>query len=184
MKTARGPGTLLIHLCDGKTLSSDPPDKGGPEAGGGGQIWACPQGPRRTWVCSSFSLFPSLPRGPQLSVGLLDRDSKSTGGKGGPGLGPPSCPAPTQSPLSLDTRDQLRPLLSIHGHPASVGRPVPGASSRLPGPAWGGALARFLPKDVRVCGPALNHRYRLRSWCFIQTPKISLHFYRERRSLL
>ena len=99
-------------------------------------------------------------------------------------LGPPSCLAPTQSPLSLDTRDQLRPLLSIHGHPASVGSPVPGASSRPPGPAQGGALAHFLPKDARMCGLALNHGYRLRSWCFIQTPEISLHFYRERRSLL
>lgn len=123
---------------------------------------------------------PSLPWGPQRYAGLLDTDCKSTGGKGPP----VSCPAPTQSPLSLNTRDQLRPLLSIHGQPASMGRPVPGASSRPPGQAWSGALARFLPKDARVCGPALNHRYRLRPWCFIQTPEISPHFYRERRSLL
>ena len=131
-------------------------------------------------------LSPSLPWGPQPSAGLLDTDCRPTGGKRGTGRGPPSlsCPAHTQSPLSLDTRDQLRPLLSIHGHPASMGRPVPGASSRPPGPAQSGALTRFLPKDARVCGPALNHRYKLRSWCFIQTPKSSPHFYRERRSLL
>lgn len=87
-------------------------------------------------------LSPSLPWGPQPSAGLLDTDCRPPVGKGGTGRGPPSlsCPAPTQSPLSLDTRDQVRPLLSIHGHPASTGRPVPGASSRPPGPARSGAL--------------------------------------------
>ena len=187
---------MLIHLCGGKTWSSDRSDKGGHEAGGGARpgsqasqpcFMCCPQGPRRTWVCSSFTVFPlHCPGAPSPLLGCLTQTAGPLGGRGAQGGGPPSlsCPAPTQSPLSLDTRDQLRPLLSIHGHPASMGRPVPGASSRPPGPAQSGALTRFLPKDARVCGPALNHRYKLRPWCFIQTPKSSPHFYRERRSLL
>ena len=95
MKTARGPGTLLIHLCDGKTWSSDPPDKGGPEAGGGGQVWACPQGPRRTWVCSSFTVFTlHCPGAPSSLLGYLTETPSPLGGRGVQGWGPPHAPPP------------------------------------------------------------------------------------------
>lgn len=53
-------------------------------------------------------LFPSLPRGPQLSAELLDRDCKSTGGKGAQGRAP------------LMPRPHTEPIVSGHKGPTQA----------------------------------------------------------------
>lgn len=53
------------------------------------------------------------------------------------GRPPPPPPAPTQSPLSPEHKGPTQPAaISIHGHRASTGRPVPGASTLPCRPAW------------------------------------------------
>lgn len=185
---------MLIHLCGGKTWSSDCSDKGGHEAGGGGQTWVSgppallhvlPPRTMKDLGLQSCTVFPlHCPGAPSPLLGCLTQTAGPLGGRGAQGGGPPLSHAPpphrahclwTQGTKS----GRCSPFTgtSLHGEACARGVQPPARASSEWGP-------HFLPKDTRVCGRALNHRYRLRPWCFIQTPEISPYFYRERRSLL
>lgn len=131
MKTARGPGTLLIRLCGGKTWSSDRSDKGGHEAGGGGQTWA--SGPQPCFMrClqdhegPGFAV-PSLPWGPQCYAGLLDTDCKSTGGKG------PPMPRPHTEPIVSEHKG---PTQATALHSWATGLHGEACARGIQPPAW------------------------------------------------
>lgn len=165
-----------------------PSDKGGQGAWEEGRGRPGPQVPQPCFTCCSpgtlkdmrsqkshhrLTALPSLLGVPSPSwLRLPDTDPKSTGG-GGRAAAPPSpTPPPHRAHCLLSTRDQLRPPLSIDGHRASTGKPVPGACARPRGPAQGGALLSSQLKAQE----SLVHKHKIGPWHFIQTPEIGTHF--------
>lgn len=97
------------------------------------------------------------------SVGLLDTDPKSNGDG-------PSLSRPTQSPLSAGHKGPTQAAALHSPAQASTGRSVPGASTPLPGPAWGEALTRFLPARCQRVWPDFKPQVQAQTLMLYTTP--------------